>query len=340
MEQYGPWFEQAGARITFLPLLSDAYLRNFYAGKGKNFADIAWSYLRRAMQIVALHADAVWIEKELFPFLPAPFERLLSFKDIPWAIDIDDAIFHNYDLSGNIAVRSLLADKLRPLLSRSALVTAGNEYLAQYARAHGASRVMLVPTVVNPRRYAARPRSGGEPVRVGWIGTATNERYLDAVIHALNELGSQLSLALVTVGAGELNGLTVPQERHEWAEDTEGELVGTFDIGVMPLADTPWERGKCGYKLIQYMAAARPVIASAVGVNPQIVTPEVGRLAATQDDWVKALLELASDADLRTRLGQNARERMEAEYSLDVTGPQILSAFDHLLAETNWPART
>jgi glycosyltransferase involved in cell wall biosynthesis len=329
---YQSALEEAGASVTFCPLLSDDYLVRLYAGMPKDKLDIARGYLRRMLQIATARADLAWVEKELFPFLPGTLERLLELKGIPYVVDFDDAIFHNYDLKEPGLVRSLLANKLDPLLAGSALVTAGNSYLLDYALTHGAPAGEVVPTVLDARRYPVRPAVEGERIRVGWIGTPTNERYLAPVVRALNALKGRLPLTLVTVGAGQLDDLGIPQERHTWSEESEGELVASFDIGVMPLNDTPWERGKCGYKLIQYMAAARPVIASAVGVNPEIVTPEVGRLVAADGDWAAPILELGSDPALRAAMGNSARQRVEAVYSLEATGPRIVELLAGVLA--------
>ena len=318
--------------MTYCPLLSDSYLVRLYAGMNKGKVDLAQSYLRRLSQVATVDADLVWVEKELFPFLPAVFERLLAFRRIPYVVDFDDAIFHNYDLKGAGLARSFLANKLDGLLAHCELVTAGNNYLSNYALAHGARSVAIVPTVVDTRRYPVRPPNRDGRIRVGWIGTPHNERYLAPVIRALNRLREQLPLTLVTVGAGELKDLAIPHERHEWSEAAEGELVAGFDIGVMPLADTPWERGKCGYKLIQYMAAARPVIASAVGVNSEIVTPQVGLLVDADEGWERAIFELGSDHGLRAIMGADARRRVEEFYSLDATAPKVLRLLNDVLA--------
>lgn len=330
--QFEPPLEEAGARVSFYPLLSERYLERFYAGKKKDRSDIAFSYVRRLVQLATLRADLVWVEKELFPFLPGMFERMLRSRAFPYVVDFDDAIFHNYDLRKKGIVRSLLESKLDPLLSGCALATAGNTYLADYARLHGAPSVAILPTVVDTRRYPARAPVDRGRIRVGWIGTRTNEVYLTPVIRALNRLGERLPLTFVTMGARELGGLTIPQERHKWSENTEAELLASFDIGVMPLADTPWERGKCGYKLIQYMAAARPVIASAVGVNPAIVTPDVGRLVDNEMDWEHTIAELASNRELMTKLGAKGRQRVEDYFSLDAMAPQLLALFDKILS--------
>ncbi len=130
-------------------------------------------------------------------------------------------------------------------------------------------------------------------------------------------------IRLVTVGAAPLTNFGVPLEQHAWCESNEARLLATVHVGIMPLPDEPWERGKCGYKLIQYMACGKPVVASPVGVNRDIVSGGVGFLAQDENEWVAALSSLASDNKLRHCYGAAARRKVETEYSLAVTGPRL-----------------
>jgi glycosyltransferase involved in cell wall biosynthesis len=163
----------------------------------------------------------------------------------------------------------------------------------------------------------------GEELRVGWIGSPSTAHYLGLVREPLRRLARERALRLVVIGARDIPSTDVPLEIHEWSAETEGPLLGGVHIGIMPLADGPWERGKCGYKLIQYMACGKPVIASPVGVNDEIVTPEVGLLASSDAQWLAALRQLSTDAALRNRLGFAGRALVERKYSLQVRGPQL-----------------
>jgi glycosyltransferase involved in cell wall biosynthesis len=118
--------------------------------------------------------------------------------------------------------------------------------------------------------------------------------------------------------------IAVPVESHPWSEDSEGPVLATIHIGIMPLPDEPWERGKCGYKLIQYMACGRPVVASPVGVNQDIVTADTGLLAADQGAWLAALRRLAADPALRQAMGAAGRRKVESDYSLQATAPRLV----------------
>lgn len=336
MEQFIPSLTAAGASVEVSPFFDDAYLQLYFKRGVKAKRHILSAFMRRLRKLRHLRSfDAVWVEKELFPFLPGMFEALLGKVGIPYGIDFDDAIFHNYDRSNSRGIRLLLTNKLRPLLRGAAFVTAGNEYLASYARRGGAANVLNIPTVVDVCRYSTEPESGHDgafnngkrELRIGWIGTPANARYLRPVVAAINRLHTQLPVRLVTIGAPPLEDLLAPEERHVWREDTEALLLSQIDVGVMPLVDSDWERGKCGYKLIQYLAASKPVVASPVGVNVDIVTSEVGFLADSVDEWVAAFRALAADPAMRTHMGRAGRSRVERHYSVDAVAPRIIDAF-------------
>lgn len=331
MSQFVPSLRAAGFETRTDPFFSNHYLEQFFAQGRQDKFEAVRSVTQRFRTLSRSAADAFWIEKEVFPFLPTIMERQVWGGQTPYVLDFDDAIFHNYDQSGSAIVRALLGNKLQPLIANSASVIVGNEYLADYVTRAGARDVAIVPTVVDPARYPVRTPVDDGCIRIGWIGTPRNARYLEPVVAALNALADHIPLKLVTIGAARIEGLVIPQDNLAWSEDKEGELLSVIDIGVMPLPDSPFERGKCGYKLIQYMAAGRPVIASPVGVNSSIVTDCVGRLAKDARAWSDAIEELARDAALRRQMGLAARRRVEEEYSTAAAAPIILRKFEDIL---------
>jgi glycosyltransferase involved in cell wall biosynthesis len=324
--QYLPHLTAAGIEVTVSPLLGDGYLRDRYAGRRRRPGRIAAAYLRRLAALPgAGRYDVVWLEYELWPWVPALGEEVLAGLGVPYVADYDDAVFHRYEAARCPLTRAVLGGKMDRVMRRAAAVTAGNRYLAARAREAGARRVEVVPSVVDLGRYV--PGEGGAPggpVVLGWIGSPTTAKYMAGIADALREVCRGGRARVVMVGAGPVDLEGVPLEVRPWAEETEVEEIRRFDVGLMPLADTPWERGKCGYKLIQYMGCARPVVASPVGVNREIVEEgENGFLAASPGDWVRHLRRLCEDAELRARLGRAGRERVRERYSLGVTAPVV-----------------
>jgi len=206
------------------------------------------------------------------------------------------------------------------------MVTVGNDYLAERARRAGATRVEQLPTTVDLDRYQTAPESENTSYTIGWIGSPTTVGYLNLVQPALAEVSRNDGAQLVVVGGHRELALSgVPTVALPWSEESEVSDIQRFDVGIMPLRDSPWERGKCGYKLIQYMACGRPVVASPVGVNAQIVDHGVnGFLASTTDEWISALDRLR-DAPLRQRMGRAGRTKVERAYALQVTAPRLAS---------------
>jgi glycosyltransferase involved in cell wall biosynthesis len=217
------------------------------------------------------------------------------------------------------------------VMTHAHTVVAGNEYLAARAREAGASRVVVLPSVVDKYAYVRHEGSRGRGIVVGWIGSPGSQALLEPLFPILEQcLGAEDRF--VTVGAR----FDVPRLRNHdirsWTLESEAAEVSSFDIGVMPVRDAPFERGKCGYKLIQYMAAGVPVVASPVGVNSDIVVHgETGYLASATEDWLRAITLLKGDAELRAALGAAGRRLVERRYCTQVVGPQ-LSAILHAAA--------
>jgi glycosyltransferase involved in cell wall biosynthesis len=322
--QYVDALTAMGVELTVSSLLGDDYLDAIFNGRKASPALLLRAYAERAWQLLrAGRYDLVWFEKELFPDLPSLFEFLLAWRGIPYVVDYDDAIFHNYALSGN-PYKRLMKNKIAAVMRRAALVIGGNHYLLGHAREAGAARTALLPTVIDIERYRPAVRDDSGPMVIGWIGSPNTSKYLQVLLPVLDRLAQRFPLELVVVGAV-VDTHDRPYLRCvRWQEETEVEQIARFDIGIMPLPDGPWERGKCGYKLIQYMACEKPVIASPVGVNTDIVRHgSNGLLARTAAEWQEALTALLQDADLRRELGRQGRLLVEQQYCLQVTAPRL-----------------
>ncbi len=325
--QYLPTLATQGVQVKVQALFDDPALAARYRLGRYGLGMVLRCFARRLAALRARQQfDVLWIEKEALPWCPLWLETTLL-RGVPYILDYDDAVFHNYDLHRLRWVRRLYGRRLDGLMRSASLVVCGNEYLAARARAAGAPWVELLPTVIDLDRYptpAIKPaRLADQPPRIVWIGSPSTLGYLQVLKEPLQALATRLPFVLRVIG-GDFSLPGVQVECVPWAEDTEVAAIAACDVGVMPLIDSPWERGKCGYKLIQYMACGLPVVASPVGVNSSIVQNGVnGFLAEGAQEWLDALERMLTQADLRVRLGAAGRQQVEKEYCLQVTGPRL-----------------
>jgi len=324
--QYLPYLRENGYEIDISSLLDDSYVEKLYNSQKIDITSVCISYIKRAKQLLSHRKyDLLWIEKELFPWVPAIAELILSNSNTPYVVDFDDAIFHRYDQHPNIIVRSLFKNKIDSVMRHASLVVAGNEYLLSRAKSAGAKNIEYLPTVIDISRYKNLNKTKNKKFTIGWIGTQGTSKYLDLVMAPLIELKNINAVEFVAIGPNSLKNYSVPWEIINWTEDTEVANISSFDVGIMPLDDGLWEKGKCAYKIIQYMACGLPVVASNVGANKNIVEHgENGFLASTKDEWLVALNTLINMPEAAIKMGTTGRIKVEKELCLQVTAPKLM----------------
>jgi glycosyltransferase involved in cell wall biosynthesis len=322
--QYLLFLQNDDIEITSMPLLDDAYLTARYDNQPLSLLKIANAYVKRFISLLGANRyDLLWIEYELFSLLPAWFEQTIG-RITPYIVDYDDAIFHNYDRHPNPVIRKLLGKKIDRVMASAAIVTVGNSYLAQRAIKAGAKRVEILPTVINLDRYPLPPVYPERMLTIGWIGSPTTTKHLQTLESSFQAISKKQEIQVVAIGASEIAMTGVNLKIVRWQDSTEVQELQQLDIGVMPLLNEPWEQGKCGFKLIQYMAAGVPCIASPVGVNTEIIEHGVnGFLASTPAEWITAFQTLIDNPDLRKQMGIAGRKKVEREYCLQVTAPKL-----------------
>lgn len=329
--QYVPYLSRNGIEIEVAALLDDEYLARLANDDRTGVTRIAMAYLRRLKSIWRSRTfDAIWVHCEAFPYLPAAFERIVAMTGKPIIYDYDDAIFHQYDNHKNAIIRRLLGKKLTPLLSRASLCICGNAYIQEYS-ARYCRNTMIIPTVVDTSIYEPAPTTSDHSLTIGWIGSPSTWSYVEPLLPEILPCIATAGARLKVVGAGPRAKGLPGVEAVDWTEESEVNEVQSFDIGIMPLPDEQWARGKCGYKLIQYMACGLPVIASPVGVNAEIVTDgENGYLVQNPDGWRAALIMLLADSKLRQKFGENGRNRVIERYSLQSQELRLLAALTEI----------
>ncbi|WP_370402018.1 glycosyltransferase family 4 protein [Sulfitobacter sp. JB4-11] len=337
--QYVDAVEAAEIKLRTSAFFDDKYLERIYTSGQSRRTFLKFLRARTKALRKTPKPQAIWLEKEAFPWLPWSFERRMLPRNVPVISDYDDAVFHRYDGHRRAIVRMLLGNKIDRVMANSTLVVAGNAYLAERARRAGAKWVEVVPTVVDLKKYKVdrqRPEADRD-LTVGWIGTP--ETWGSFAVHLFDDLAGAPFDDVVTLRA--VGASLTPQMRGQialvpWVEAKEVREIQQFDIGVMPLPDTPWARGKCGYKLIQYMACGIPVIASPVGVNTEIVEHGVnGFLARSEAEWIDAIETLKNDVALRHRMGDAGREKVEKHYSLQVWAPKLVEMIKSAVAPSS-----
>lgn len=269
--------------------------------------------------------DLVIVYREAAPIGPPLLEQAIARIGVPFVFDFDDAIWLAPVHPANqrwawLRRPSRVARAAR--LARAVIV--GNEYLAQSARRWNRD-VTIIPTAVDTDRH--RPGLAHRPSRpkvIGWVGSSTTAPYLDLIDEPLGRLARRRADVLLRVVGGRHPHPAIPVDARPYRLEQEPADVSTFHVGVLPEPDDAWTRGKGAFKALLYMAAAIPVVASKVGVNPDVI--EHGRTGFCVDgatEWVDALTRLIDDERLSRELGERGRERVERLFSLKVQGPRL-----------------
>jgi glycosyltransferase involved in cell wall biosynthesis len=325
IEQWAPLLRAEGIDVVFSPFISPKAMDVLYqpGHKGQKIGATLRGYLKRSTEALRRRPpDVVFVYREAALLGPPILESLLG-RRTPLILDFDDAIYLGDTSIANGWSRVLkMKGKTEAICRVARHVTVGNEFLACFARRH-ARGVTVVPTTIDTDLYEVRSRHENPRPVVGWSGSATTLPYLATLAPALQRLSERQDFELHAIG-GETQVEGVPVYCKPWRPDTEVEDLRAFDVGLMPLSDDDWSRGKCGLKALQYMALGIPPVVSPVGVNTSIVRDGInGFHARTEEEWVDRIALLLSDESLRRRMGTEARRTVEQSYSHRVHVPRI-----------------
>jgi glycosyltransferase involved in cell wall biosynthesis len=350
LEQWAPHlFEKHGIELDFLPYESaelTAIIHQRGAVAMKALRMLADTWRRREVLTLAPRYDGVVVFRELSLLGPAIYERLLARAGVPLFLDFDDAIWldgQGVGVNGAFSRLKFSAEKTVTMCRLSRAITVGNSHLARFA--HGYNRsVYVVPTSIELSDYQVRPPlAQSDPFVIGWTGSFSTLVHLEHAREAIETLARKRRVVVRVMCnkppdrpfAGAEN-VFVP-----WREDAEVEELGRAHVGLMPLPDDEYARGKCGLKALQYMSVGRPVVVSPVGVNSEIVkTGENGFVADAPRDWVARLEALAESPELRERLGRAARRTVEERYSAAICAAHFARAIRAGLGREAEPVRS
>ncbi len=329
IEQWAPLLRDEGVDVIFRPFLSSRGMDVLYR-RGHVVAKIeatAAGYARRAVAALREEPyDVAYVYREAALLAPPGLERLLT-RRRPFVFDFDDAIYLPAASDANSwTARFRSRGKTAELCRAARHVTVGNETLAAFARPL-TKGVTIVPSTIDTGVYTvadpvADPVPNAVPV-VGWTGSPTTVPHLATVLPALARLRERVPFTLRVIG-GEVAAPGLDVQARTWREETEVEDLRGIDVGLMPLPDDEWSRGKCGMKALQYMALGIPPVVSPIGANATIVRDGVNGLhARSTEEWMAAVARLLADAGLRRRLGCAARRTVEGGYSARVQAPRM-----------------
>ncbi len=332
IEQWEPLLRAEGVEIDFQPFeCKELHTLLHKPGATRRKLSLLAAAMRRRAALLrrVKRYDAVYVFREAALFGPPAFEWLVRRSGVPMVFDFDDAVFVPYKSPTNGHLSLLKSPgKTKSICRWSAHVMAGNPFLADYAGQVN-DRVTIVPTTIDTTRYL--PPSGKQDESlptIGWSGSFSTVQHLDTVRPVLSLIAQTERFRLRVIGTPQysLEGLEV--EAMPWRSETEIQDLSAIDIGIMPLPDDVWSKGKCGLKALQYMALAIPTVCSPVGVNTDIIQHgHNGLLAANEDEWVDCLRQLIRSARMRRELGQAGRETVEREYSAEAQAPRVFRVF-------------
>jgi glycosyltransferase involved in cell wall biosynthesis len=343
-EQYLPYLHQRGYLCDISYIINEAddrviYSRSNYVPKAYIFGK---SVIHRMSDVINAHKyDIIFIFREALMINTPIFEIMLSYTGAKMVFDFDDAIWLQGVSAGNAKLAWLRSGpaKTPAILRRMDLVFAGNEYLAAYARQFN-SEVHIIPTTVNTETHRPVQKRKKDSICVGWSGSQSTIQYILPMMPLFEKLklifGDRVKFKVLGDGGFRYNNLDIIGV--PWSAETEVSDTAELDIGLMPLPDDEWSRGKCGFKALLYMAFAIPPVISPVGVNGQIVDHGVnGFFASSEGDWLNYTSQLISSPTLRDEIGRHARATVVERYSLASQRDRYVALLDSLCGRPSAP---
>ncbi|MDP9332155.1 MAG: glycosyltransferase [Actinomycetota bacterium] len=273
---------------------------------------------RRLRRLAASRPELLLLHREASPFSRGGLERRLLASAETTVYDFDDALQWDQDQGGRLRKVAPKAPKVLASVQRADRVIAGSPVLADWASQHN-NDVVVIPSCVSTDSYRLKTEyEVRDPPTLGWIGSADNELYLRLVAPALHEIHWRTGARLLLIGTTtrRLGDLETFVDRVPWSEHVQHQRLSELDLGLMPLPDEPYTRGKSGYKLLQYAAAGVPAIGSPIGINESLLSQLRMPAALGTDEWVDSIIDLLTrPTAAREALGRHVRDVAERHYS-------------------------
>jgi glycosyltransferase involved in cell wall biosynthesis len=333
---YLEFYRESGIECVVSPLFDDRYFGFRDLQRPANVREIVSNagyfsvrFMKRIWEMIfASEFDVIVLEKELIPYIPFGLERILRIVQPKIVTLYDDAVHVAYWNHPQRLVRTMCRNKIEKVIRSSYQVVVWNKNIGEFARRYNPN-VSIVNTGIDLRRYRIKSSCNaydGERVVIGWMGTPNSFPYIANLEGVFRKLSDRYNVELRIVSSKEYQTLNIPVVNRKWSIDTEVDDLCSFDIGIMPLVDDEWTRGKSSYKAVQYMGVGIPVVCSPVGVASEIVQDGVnGFLASTPEQWFDRLALLIERRDLRQLQGLEGRRMVEDTYSIQAVAPHLIS---------------
>lgn len=329
--QYLEYLRSKGIQCDVHPGVPASYFQNLIMNRSildrlKYYTSPLWN---RISELPTLRDyDVIFLQRDISIYLPPLLEKLIVSINKNFVFDFDDAIYMNipHDTKFDMLFRLRGKNKVAKIIMWSKHIITGNRFLAKYASKYNPN-VTIIPTCIDTDKYKVKGYASQEEYKkivIGWVGRPGSLYHLKTVLCSIRNLSKRYEIELKLVGASlskeEASGINVTSKG--WNLQDELELIHSFDIGVNPLVNDAWSHGKCAAKLIQYMAAGIPAVASPIGVNCEIITHgENGFLANDLKEWEAILSYLIENKKIRREVGLMGRRTAEEKYSLKTTAP-------------------
>ncbi len=337
-EQYLGYLKQNGFEYDFSYLLTAKDDKIYYSsGKllKKAFVVFKSTFKRLRELFSASQYDIIFVQRECYMLGTAFFEKKFGRSRAKMIFDFDDSIWMQNVSEANKKFAVLKdAGKTSKIISCSDLIFAGNHYLSDYAKKFN-PHVVIIPTTIDTDEYQ-RPTSlqPNSQIVIGWSGSVTTIQHFNFAVPFLRMIKQKYGnrVAFKVIGDGNYKNEELEIKGLPWRKEDEVREISSMDIGIMPLPDDEWAKGKCGLKGLQYMSLEVATIMSPVGVNSEIIQDgENGFLASTAEEWFQCISKLIEDESLRKRLGENARKTVVEKYSFESQKEVYLKYFRQLL---------
>lgn len=338
-EQYVTYLRANGHIVVQSPIISDA--EDIYTQSSGDFL----RKIKMAIRSISIRIkdsfkcrgfDIVFIYREALYFGPPIFERLMHSLGLRTILDFDDAIWLYGESNAN-SIKNLIRNtqKTSELVGLVNLVIVGNNYLANYCKSNGCNNVIVIPTTIDTEEYSPSPKNKplGSPIVIGWSGSKSTIKHFELSLPFLKQIKLKYGpvVEFCVYGDEDYYSPELNLQGKPWCKNTEINDLNYIDIGIMPLNDNEWTRGKCGLKGLQYMALEIPTLMSPVGANLEIIQHGInGYLPSNNTEWVKHLSDLIESEELRVQLGKAARMTVRERYSYESRKKQFLLAIESL----------